>query len=103
MDYIRTEADGQLTLTQSTEFLFIPSCLYGFHNTETTVEKSKSDKSVYCHRGILDLPEEERVCTCGQRMHINSNKDIYIWYLNIGSSLSCAGMVTAILTMNTSF
>ena len=38
MDYIRTEADGQLTLTQSTEFLFIPSCLYGFHNTETTVE-----------------------------------------------------------------
>ena len=40
MDYIRTEADGQLTLTQSTEFLFIPSCLYGFHNTETTVEKS---------------------------------------------------------------
>ena len=89
MDYIRTEADGQLTLTQSTEFLFIPSCLYGFHNTETTVEKSKSDKSVYCHRGILDLPEEERVCTCGQRMHINSNKDIYIWHLNIGSSLSC--------------
>ena len=89
MDYIRTEADGQLTLTQSTEFLFIPSCLYGFHNTETTVEKSKSDKTVYCHRGILDLPEEERVCTCGQRMHVNSSKDIYIWHLNIGGSLSC--------------
>ena len=30
MDYIRTEADGQLTLTQSTEYLFLPSCLYGF-------------------------------------------------------------------------
>ena len=89
MDYIRNEADGQLTFSQSTDFLFIPSCLYGFHNTETTVEKSKSDKTVYCHRGILVLPEEERLCTCGQRMHINSSKDIYIWHLNIGGSLSC--------------
>ncbi len=35
MDYIRTEADGQLAFTQSTEYLFLPSCLYGFHNTET--------------------------------------------------------------------
>ena len=26
MDYIRTEADGQLTLTQSTEYLILPSC-----------------------------------------------------------------------------
>ena len=42
MDYIRTEADGQLTLAQSTEYLFLPSCLYGFHNTETTVETAKS-------------------------------------------------------------
>ena len=89
MDYIRTEADGQLAFTQSTEYLLIPSCLYGFHNTETTVEKSKSKKIVYCHRGTLDLPEEERICSCGQRMHINSSKDIYIWHLNIGGSLSC--------------
>ena len=77
MDYIRTEADGQLTLTQSTEYLFLPSCLYGFHNTETTVETAKSKRIIYCHRGILELPEEERVCTCGQRMHINSHPDIY--------------------------
>ena len=49
MDYIRTEADGQLEIVQSTEYLLVPSCLYGFHNTETTVEHSKSEKIVYCH------------------------------------------------------
>ena len=86
MDYIRTEAAGQLTLTQSTEHLLIPSCLYGFHNTVTTVEKSKSEKIVYCHRGTLDIPEEERICSCGQRMHINSSRDIFLWHLNIVQS-----------------
>ena len=29
MDYIRVDADGQLTLTQSTEFLFLPQRLVG--------------------------------------------------------------------------
>ena len=89
MDYIRTDADGQLTHTQSTEFLFLPSCLYGFHNTDTTVETAKSGRTVYCHKGTLDLPEEERICSCGQRMHINSHPDIYLRHLCIGGSLSC--------------
>ena len=88
MDYIRTEADGQLAFTESTEFLFLPSCLYGFHNTETTVEKSKSGRTIYCHKGTLALPEEERICSCGQRMHINSHPDIYIRHLCIGGNLS---------------
>ena len=89
MDYIRTEADGQLEIVQSTEYLLIPSCLYGFHNTETTVEHSKSEKIVYCHRGTLDIPEEERICSCGKRMHINSSRDIYLWHLSIGGGYSC--------------
>lgn len=89
MDYIRTEADGQLVITQSTGYMLIPSSLYGFHNTETSVKRSSSDKIVYCHRGTLDLPEEERICSCGQRMHINSSRDIYLWHLNIGGSYSC--------------
>ena len=88
MDYIRTEADGQLALTQSTEFLILPSCLYGFNNTETTVETARSGRLVYCHKGTLDLPEEERICTCGRRMHINSHPDIYIRHLCIGGNLS---------------
>ena len=88
MDYIRTDADGQLTLTQSTEFLFLPSCLYSFHNTETTVETAKSGRTIYCHKGILDLPEEERICSCGRRMHINSHPDVYLRHLCIGGNLS---------------
>ena len=89
MDYIRTEADGQLVITQSTGYILIPSSLYGFRNTETSVKRSSSDKIVYCHRGTIDLPEEERICSCGQRMHINSSRDIYLWHLNIGGSYSC--------------
>ena len=88
MDYIRTEADGQLVFTQSTEYLFLPSCLYGFHNTETTVETAESGRTIYCHRGVLDIPEEERLCTCGHRMHINSHPNIYIRHLSIGGNLS---------------
>ena len=88
MDYIRVDADGQLTLTQSTEFLFLPSCLYGFHNTETTVETARSGRTVYCFAGTLDIPEEERLCTCGHKMHINTSHDIYLRHFNIGRDLS---------------
>lgn len=42
MDYIRTEANGQLTFSQSTDFLSIPSCLYGFHNTKTSTAVAES-------------------------------------------------------------
>ena len=66
----------------------MPSCLYGFHNTETTVVTAKSGRIIYCHRGTLDIPEDERICSCGQRMHINSHPDIYIRHLNIGGNLS---------------
>ena len=88
MDYIRVDADGQLTLTQSTEFLFLPSCLYGFHNTETTVETAISGRTVYCFVGTLDIPEVERLCSCGCRMHINTSPDIYLRHINIGRDLS---------------
>lgn len=88
MDYIRVDSDGQLTLTQSTEFLYVPSCLYGFHNTETTVGTTKSGRTVYCFGGTLDIPEEERRCSCGFRMHINTSPDIYLRHFNLGRDLS---------------
>lgn len=89
MDYIRIEADGQLSLTQSTDFLFLPCCLYGFHNTETTVETAKSGRIIYCHKGELAIPEEERICKCGRRMHVNSHPDICLRHLSVGGNLSC--------------
>ena len=68
MDYIRTDENGQLVFEQSTEFLQIPSCLFGFHNTETIVGKAASGRTVYCFQGNLDLPESERRCECGKRI-----------------------------------
>ena len=66
MQYIRPEADGQLTFAESTDFLMIPCCLYGFHNTETTVHEAVSGRKVFCYHGTLDVPPEETVCPeCG--------------------------------------
>ena len=89
MDYIRTDENGQLVFEQSTEFLQIPSCLFGFHNTGTIVGKAASGRTVYCFQGNLDLPESERRCECGKRMHINSHPDITLRHLCFGSDLSC--------------
>lgn len=89
MDYIRAEADGQLTLEQSCEFLHLPSCLYGFHNTDTTTEKAESGRNVFCFHGTLDITAEDRTCQCGCRMHINSHPTITLRHLCFGNSLSC--------------
>ena len=89
MNYIRTEENGQLVFEQSTDFLHIPSCLFGFHNTETIVGKAASGRTVYCFQGNLDLSESERRCKCGKRMHINSRPDITLRHLCFGNELTC--------------
>ena len=88
MDYIRTETDGQLALTQTTEWLHFPSALHGFHNTNTTRERAESGRNVFCFHGLLDIPEEERTCRCGARMHINGHPTITLRHLCIGGNLS---------------
>ena len=89
MDYIRKEADGQLAITQSTDFLMIPSCLYGFSNTSTVVKTSESGKTVFCFEGLLDSSEENITCSCGSRMHINNHPGITLRHLPFGGNLSC--------------
>ena len=89
MDYIRTETDGQLALTQTTECLHFPSGLHGFHNTATTKKRAESGRNVFCFHGLLDIPEEERTCRCGARMHINGHPTITLRHLCIGGNLSC--------------
>ena len=89
MNYIHSEADGQLAFAESTEFLRFPSCLYGFHNTVTTVESARSGRTVFCFRGELDVADEDRRCPCcGSRMHVNSHPDVYVRHLCIGGNLS---------------
>ena len=89
MDYIRKEADGQLALTQSTDFLKIPSCLYGFCNKTTSVKTSLSGRQVFCFEGTLDASEEDITCSCGSKMHVNNHPGITLRHLPFGSSLSC--------------
>ena len=92
MDYIRKEADGQLTITQSTEFLKIPSCLYGFHNDTTSVKSSVSGRTVFCFEGTLDASEEDLRCSCGSKMHVNNHTSISLRHLPFGGNLSCVSI-----------
>ena len=89
MDYIREQADGQLAFTQSTDFLMIPSCLYGFRNTSTDTCQSHSGRTVFCFNGNLDTSEEDITCSCGARMHINNHPAITLRHLPFGGYLSC--------------
>lgn len=85
MDYIRTEANGQLTFTQSTEFLMIPSCLYGFENKLTTTGNSASGRTVIRFSGSLQTDKEDRVCSCcGAKMHVNNHPRITLNHLPFG-------------------
>jgi transposase len=89
MDYIRKQANGQLAFTQSTEFLMIPSCLYGFTNTSTTTETAVSGRTVLCFHGTLKTDEENTTCKCGCHMHINNHPDITLQHLPVGGYLTC--------------
>lgn len=89
MDYITKEADGQLAFTQSTDFLMIPSCLYRFKNTSTTTEWAKSGRTVQCFHGTLTPSEDDAVCSCGCRMHINNHTSVNLRHLPFGGYLTC--------------
>lgn len=89
MDYNRTDASGQLIFEHSPSYLLVPSCLYGFHNTETTEGTIKSGRSVFVHYGALEISAEERICEhCGGRMHINDHPNITLQRLPVGGHLS---------------
>ena len=89
MDYIRPEQNGQLRIEFSTAYLKIPSLLFGFHNTDTSDEKTVSGRIAYCHHGFIDIPDDERICKCGCKMHINNSPYIILRHLPIGGNLSC--------------
>lgn len=88
MDYIRSSENGQLVFTQSTDFLKIPSCLYGFMNHSTTTETTKSGRTAFCFHGELDAREDDIICQCGCKMHVNNHPGISLCHLPFGSYLS---------------
>lgn len=88
MDYIRTESNGQLVFESSTDYLKIPSCLYGFTNTSTEMKTVRSGRSMLVFRGQLEISKQDRVCSCGSRMNLNSHPDISLQHLPFGASFS---------------
>lgn len=88
MDYIRNGENGQLVFTQSTDFLKIPSCLYGFVNHSTVTDTTVSGRTAFCFQGNLDATEDDIICKCGCRMHINNHPEITLRHLPFGGYLS---------------
>ncbi len=90
--YTRIDRDGQLVNTEYTDFIQIPSTLYGLKTTETTIKTTMSGKAVFCIEGTLEEePEKERICPrCGAKMHVNNHSKITLRHLSFGRNLSSA-------------
>lgn len=89
MYYTHTEANGQILFSQERcTFLMIPSTLDRFNNSDTTVELSKSGRTVYCFNGTLD-DDMDRTCShCGSRMHVNNHLKCELRHLSFGNTLT---------------
>ncbi len=89
MDYSRTYTESQSQDNEIPGMIHIPSLLYGFRNIITTTGRSRSGRTVFCLDGEIELPEGERVCSCGQRMHLQGSRPLTLRHLCIGGNLSC--------------
>ena len=76
------------------ECLLLPSALFGFHNTATTVEQTKSGRDVFVLYGELSAHPADSVCPkCGRRMHIHGSYPTCLRHLNFGGKLSCVSFL----------
>ena len=89
MNCTPTKANEQLTLTQTSSFLRIPSCLSGFINQSTDTLTAKSGRTVIRFNGVLYADDEGSVCECcGSKMHVNNHLKITLRHLPFGKYLS---------------
>ena len=84
MNYIREEENGQEVFENSTEFLKLPSTLYGFKNTHTEDMTLKNGRIAFRLCGELSRSDTSRKCECGCKMHINTSHTISLKHLNFG-------------------
>lgn len=74
---------------QLQQYIQIPSSLYGFQNTATTIERARSGRDVYLLHGDLQRPEEAPLCPCcGSPMHKHGNREVTLRHLCIGHHLT---------------
>ena len=93
MDYTTESQIKQVEYSEKSavqECLLLPSALFGFHNTATTVEQTKSGRDVFVLYGELSAHPADSVCPkCGRRMHIHGSYPTCLRHLNFGGKLSC--------------
>ena len=83
MNYTQDEQAN--TITDSQNYLHIPSSLIGFTNTHSSQHTAVSGKSVIQFHGVLKLDDTDRAClNCGGFMHINNTSSCSLWHLNFG-------------------
>ena len=92
MDYTTESQIKQVEYSEKyavQECLLLPSALFGFHNTATTVEHTKSGRDVFVLYGELSAHPADSVCPkCGRRMHVHGSYPTCLRHLNFGSKLS---------------
>ncbi len=70
-------------------YLFLPSHLAGFTNTNTDTIVDKKGRKNYIFNGTLEIRDEDRICDiCGGKMHINGSKSIKLKHLPFGEHLT---------------
>ena len=93
MDYTTESQTKQVGYSEKygvQERLLLPSGLFGFHNTGTTVEKTKSGRDIFVLAGTLCQHPADSVCPkCGGKMHIHGSYATCLRHLNFGGKLSC--------------
>lgn len=85
MDYNKLNENSQLEMNG---YLKLPSFLLNFNNTETTIEKTKTNRNVYCFKGNLKMTVEDYICPhCHEMMNVNNHIEVSLKHLNVGANL----------------
>ena len=85
MNYNTLEANSQLEMNG---YIKIPSFLTNFNYIDTIIGKSKTNRTIYCYRGNLELTVDDYICPdCHELMIVNNHLDINLKHLNFGDNL----------------
>lgn len=89
MNYTQINDNNQVLNENNVNYLTIPSFLSGFENTNTIIEKDKSNDR-YCFCGNVPLSKDDLICECcGEKMHIHGTLQVRLKHLPFGSIYTC--------------
>lgn len=87
-------APSQAKPATTQRYLYIPSSMETFTNTETEVRTACSGREIMLLKGELDILPTDRICPrCRTKLHINDGARQSLRHLPIGSSLMCVEFI----------